>query len=289
MERHRPTIAALGLMLLLAFAMFADLLVSGGTRLPGHPASDLSLQYFPWREFGFRELAKGNLALWNPHIFSGAPYFGGMQGAQLYPPNCLFLVLPAAAAVTWTIALHVWGIGCFMLIWLRRRGLAAMPAFFGGVIVMFCGAFFPHIFAGHLPQLCAMTWAPLIFACIDALFASRRLIWILLGIAAVAMQVLAGFPQYVFYCGIIATLYATLRLSRDWNWRSAVAFVSIYIGGALLAAIQLLPAIQTTSETTRGLRLPYEFASAVALPPENFITLFAPNFFGALESYWGRW
>src|SRR5205823_2007461 len=51
----------------------------------------------------------------------------------------------------------------------------------------------------------------------------------------------------------------------------------------------LLPAFQTTTETTRGLRLPYEFASAVALPPENFITLFAPDFFGRLESYWGRW
>jgi len=152
---------ALFLLLIIALAMFSDLLFTGGTRVLGSSGSDLSLQYFSWRTFGFSELAKGNLAFWNPHIFSGSPYFGGMQGAQLYPPNWLFLILPIPAAVIWTTALHVWGIGCFMLIWLRQHGLALLSAFFGGTIVMFCGAFYPHIFAGHLPQLCAMTWAPL--------------------------------------------------------------------------------------------------------------------------------
>ena len=79
MERCRSTIVSLILLLALALAMFGDLLFAGGARMVGYPGSDLFLQYFSWREFGFRELAKGNLALWNPHIFSGAPYFGGMQ------------------------------------------------------------------------------------------------------------------------------------------------------------------------------------------------------------------
>src|SRR5207249_12334418 len=91
MESRRSTIVSVILLLILALAMFGDLLFVGGTRVLGHPGSDMFLQYFAWREFGFRELAKGNLALWNPHIFSGAPYFGGMQGALLYPPNWLFL------------------------------------------------------------------------------------------------------------------------------------------------------------------------------------------------------
>ena len=112
---------------------------------------------------------------------------------------------------------------------------------------------------------------------------------VLLGMFAVAMQLLAGFPQYVFYTAIIAGLYSLLRLLSDWNWRRAVALLSIYPGAALLAAVQLLPAIQTTRETTRGLRLPFAFASMVAFPPENFLTLFAPNFFGEMAKYWGRW
>ena len=116
MKSRRSTIFSLILLLALALAMFADLLFAGGTRVLGYPGSDMFLQYFAWREFGFRELAKGNLALWNPHIFSGAPYFGGMQGALLYPPNWLFLVLPTAVAINWTVALHVFALGrsCFL-------------------------------------------------------------------------------------------------------------------------------------------------------------------------------
>ena len=286
---HRSTIAALALLFTLALAIFADLLFGGGPRVLGHPASDLFLQYYAWRDFGFRELAKGNLALWNPHIFSGAPYLGGMQGAQLYPPNWIFLILALPLAINWSIALHVFAIGAFMFLWMKQRGLAASASFLAGILVMFSGAFFTHIFAGHLPQLCTMSWAPLIFCSIDALLRTRQVTWLLVGIFGVAMQILAGFPQYLFYTAIIATLYTSLRLISDWNWRVALAFVGIYIGGALLASAQLLPAIQTTHETTRGLRLPFNFASMVAFPPENFATLLAPNVFGEIPKYWGRW
>ena len=289
MESRRSTIVSLVLLLSVALAMFADLLFAGGTRVLGHPGSDMFLQYFAWREFGFRELAKGNLALWNPHIFSGAPYFGGMQGALLYPPNWLFLVLPTPVAINWSVALHIFAIGAFMFFWMKQRGLSAAASFFAGMLVMFCGAFFPHVFAGHLPQLSAMTWSPLIFCSIDAVFRTQRVRWSLLGMFAIAMQTLAGFPQYVFYTAIIAGLYTALRLMGHWNWRVAATLLSIYPGGALLAAVQLLPAIQTTRETTRGFRLPFQFASMLFLPPENFMTLLAPNFFGHIARYWGRW
>ena len=289
MDSRRFTIVSLILLLAVTLAMFGNLLFIGGTRVLGHPASDMFLQYFAWREFGFRELAKGNLALWNPHIFSGAPYFGGMQGGLFYPPNWLFIVLPTPVAINWTVALHVFAIGTFMFFWMKQRRLSAAASFFAGTLVMFCGAFFPHIFAGHLPQLSAMAWSPLIFCSIDAVFRTQRVRWSLVGMLAVAMQVLAGFPQYVFYTAIIAGLYASLQLIGHWNWRLATALLSIYPGGALLAAVQLLPAIQTTRETTRGFRLPFQFASMLSLPPENFVTLLAPDFFGQTARYWGRW
>lgn len=285
----RSTIAALALLFALAIGIFADVLFTGGTRVLGHSASDLFLQYYAWRDFGFRELAKGNLALWNPHIFCGAPYLGGMQGAQLYPPNWIFLVLPMPVAINWSIALHVFGIGGFMFLWMKERGLAAAASFLAGVLLMFSGAFFTHIFAGHLPQLCTMTWAPLIFCSLDGLLRTRRMLWMLIGILGVAMQIVAGFPQYLFYTAIVAALYITMRLVPDWNWRIALACAGIYVGGALLAAIQLLPTIETTRETTRGLQLPFNFAAMVAFPPENLATLLAPNFLGETAKYWGRW
>jgi hypothetical protein len=288
MNNCRSTLISLAGLLALTLAMFGDVLFAGGTRVFGDQGTDLFLQYYSWRDFGFRELAKGNLALWNPYIFSGAPYFGGMQGGLLYPPNWLFLFLSSAAAINWTLALNIFAIGVFTFFWMRVRGLHPVASFLAGGLIMFSGPHFLHVFAGHLPHLAAMTWSPLIFCAIDGLFITRKVRWCLLGMFAVAVQVVAGFPQYVFYTAIIAGLYSALRLIRNWNTSLAAQLLAIYPGGAALAAVQLLPAIEATRETVRGVPVPFEFASLCAFAPENFVTLLAPNFFGAIAHYWGR-
>src|SRR5437773_4503274 len=139
MTSRRAEIISLGLLLALTLAMFADLLFVPGTRVAGYQITDLYLQFLSWRDFGFRELARGNLALWNPYIFGGAPYFGALQAALLYPPNWLFLILPLAVAVNWSIALHVFAIGAFTFCWMRVRGLHVAASFLASVLIMFGG------------------------------------------------------------------------------------------------------------------------------------------------------
>jgi len=280
----------------LVLLMFGDVLFFGGNAVPGAPGTDLFSQFVAWREFGFRELAHGNLALWNPHVYCGAPFFGGMQAALLYPPNVIFLLLPIAAAINWSIALHVFALGAFMFFWMRKRGLHMWAAFFAGAVTMFCGAHFPHVYAGHLPNLCAMIWTPLIFLSIDSIFARVSLGACLLGVLAAAMQIFAGHPQYVFYTAIAAAIYSLLRLIELWRVEKsgralttvALALLTIYPGGALLAAVQLFTAAQATAETIRDAPLSFAFASMFAFPPENFLTLITPGFFGEMQSYWGR-
>jgi hypothetical protein len=110
------------------------------------------------------------------------------------------------------------------------------------------------------------------------------------------MQVLAGHPQYVYYTAIVMTVYVALNLIKGRHRGVLVGgFVMIYVGGALLAAAQLLPGIDAQSESIRSAGTGYEFASTFSLPPWNFLTLVAPNFFGRLpisdvplpDSYWG--
>src|SRR6476646_421995 len=139
MTSRRAELIALGLLLTLTLAMFGDVLFSAGSRVVGFQTCDLYLQFLPWCDFGFRELPKGNLALWNPYIFGGAPYFGAMQAALLYPPNWPFLVLPLAAAVNWTTALHVFAIVAFTFGWMRIRKLLVAASCLAGVMIMFCG------------------------------------------------------------------------------------------------------------------------------------------------------
>src|SRR5205823_2148614 len=156
-----------GLMAAIVFAMFFDVLLAPGTRVLGNQTTDMFLQFFSWREFGFGELKHGNLPLWNPHIYGGAPYFGGAQAAMLYPTNLLLLVLPLPLAINWSIAINVWLLGVFMYLWAAWRRLNVGACFLAGVLIMFSGPHFMHIYAGHIVHTACMTWAPIIFLAID--------------------------------------------------------------------------------------------------------------------------
>ena len=65
-------LAALGFLLAMTMAMFGPVLFSSEEIVISKPHTDLFDQFAYWRQFGFDTLRQGNLALWNPHVFSGA-------------------------------------------------------------------------------------------------------------------------------------------------------------------------------------------------------------------------
>jgi hypothetical protein len=316
-ERWLPWVAP-AIFFALTSAMFGDVLFSAD-RVVSYPGTDLTAQFLPWRAFGFGEMAKGHLPLWNPYIYGGTPYFAGFQSALLYPPNWLHLILPLGMAINWITALHVFLAGYFTYLWCRHRGLNIGACIIAGAMFMFSGPYFLHLYAGHLPHLALMPWVPLLFLSIDGCFDSPRdYRWPLLGAFVLAMIVLAGHPQYVYYTGFAAAVYLILNLiwppraattirvelddddertmpTRAWGIAGCAAIV---IGGILLSAVQLFTGIQAAGESVRSGGLSYEFAKVFSFPLENFITLFAPHALGTLQtspgepipySYWGRW
>ena len=122
-ERPRRTWLAAAILLAFTLAAFADVLFAGGDKIVSAAHCDLCLQYAPWRDFAFSQLRHGNFALWNPHIYSGAPFFGGAQTGLLYPLNYPYLFLPLARAINVGVALHVFLGGLCMYLWASRRGL----------------------------------------------------------------------------------------------------------------------------------------------------------------------
>ena len=282
----------LGVLTALVLAMFFDVLLAPGARVVGADSTDLALHFLHWRRFGFGELAQGNLALWNPHVFGGAPFFGGFQSALLYPPNWLYLVLPLSVAANLGIALNVWLLGAFMYLWGLRRSLHPLAALVAAALVMFGAPHFLRVHAGHLAGLAAMAWVPLIFCALDEWLATRSRRWLLIGAAAVAMQIFAGHPQTVYLTGVGAGIYGLMRIFSQASRVSAASGPAIiFLGGAVLAAVQLLTGMQATAETVRDRPVPYEFAVYFSFPPENLLTLLAPGFFGdaGSQAYWGRW
>ncbi len=253
-------------------------------------STDVTLHFLFSRAFGFGEMARGNFPLWNPYIYSGIPYLGQFQSALLYPPNLIFLLLPIASAINWSSALHIFLLGAFTYAWAFQRGLRPVSALVSGVAAMFSSAFFLHIYAGHLCNVAAMAWVPLIFLGIDGWLTKRHAGWIILAAIAAALQIYAGHPQYVFYTALIAGLYSLAHLPGTARRPIALTgLLAIYPLAAILAAAQLLPGFGAASEAVRSGGLSYEFSSMFSFPPENFLTLIVPGFFAGQETpYWGR-
>jgi hypothetical protein len=277
-------------MLACAIAMFADVLAAGGTRVVSMAGEDTTRPFFYWLPFGFGALRHGHLVLWNPHTYGGTPFFGAFGPALLYPLNWLHMVLPTAVGINVGVCLHVFLAGVFVYAWAAQRRLHPGACLTAGLVFMFCGAHFLQIARGHLHCLTTLVWAPLIFLAIDAVVDGRSRAWALVGMAAVAMQILAGHVQYTFYTGIIAGAYALLRWwGAGRRLRHVPPLVAIYAGGAALAAVQLLTGLQTAIESHRT-ALTFEMAAFLGFPPENVVTLVLPGIFGDMvrTAYWGH-
>ena len=278
-------------LLLLTAVIFWDVLFMPGDVVLSSSRTDLAHEFLQARYFGFKELASGNLALWNPHIFCGAPFFAGFQAALLYPFNWLFMILSIEKAINFSIAFHVLMGGIFFYLWAQGRGLHHLACFLAAVEFMFCAPHFLHIYAGHLSYLCTLIWIPLLFLAIDRIHEKSSGVWMLLGIFAILMQILAGHIQLVFYTGVAASLYAVLLLTRSKRkLRFCLMFLGVYVGALLLSSVQFLPGVQAAAECVRGPGTPLEFASMFSFPPENLITWLTPGLLGDMTAYpyWGR-
>lgn len=280
---------------LLTFAMFADVLFTS-QRVISHVSTDLQSQFLNWREYGFGQLAQGNLPLWNPHVYGGQAYFAGFQSALLYPPNWLHLILPVPVAINWIVAIHVFALGYFVYFWCRGRGIGIGGSILAGVMIMFCGPYFLHVYAGHLPHLAIIVWTPLMLMTLDRLAATGSMRWALFGIFVASMHILAGHPQYVYYTGIILSFYTALLLVRSpKRLQLAGGFVMMYVGAVLVTAVQLFAGIQAAGESVRGGGTDFNFAATFSLPPDHLLTFFVPTFFqnvlmdpaGKQMPYWG--
>jgi hypothetical protein len=266
--------------LLLVFALPGDLLLAAGN-------TDMISEFVAWRAYLADSLRAGHVPLWNPYTYGGQPFLSGFESAVLYPPNLLFVLLPLAPALNFSILLHLILLGWGMQRWAIQRGLHPMAAGLAGLLLPLSGAVFPHVYAGHLSNLCTMAWAPWLFAALER----KNLRGYVLAAACICLQILAGHVQYVFYTALAAGIHAVvLAISGPSRWRPIAGFVACYAAAGVLGAAQLFPAIAASTESIRQQKLDYSFAAMFGFPPENFLTLIAPGFFGSLGQpvYWGR-
>ena len=165
LRAHRADLLALLLITLAAAAFFAPVWAGGGWLPAG--GGDLASFLWPTATFSARTIP-GDLPLWNPHQYGGAPFWADNQSGVLYPPNLLLALLtdaPSYAALELLVMLHVWlaGLGMYACLRLLRPAepLSPAPAALGGIAFMLSDVFVTH--QGNLNLIAVAAWLPLVF------------------------------------------------------------------------------------------------------------------------------
>ncbi|HMH90067.1 MAG TPA: hypothetical protein VK586_03170, partial [Streptosporangiaceae bacterium] len=264
-------------------------LVFGVPALLGHavlPGDDLT-QNYPLRVLAGRQLGSGQLPLYNPYLWSGAPLLGGWNAGAAYPLTALFAVLPATAAwtlnmiITWAIA----GVGMFFF--LRALRLATGPATLGALSFAFAGAMSAQV--SHFGLVAGMSWVPVQLLGVLRLSQARsrasRLGWIAVLAGAIGLTILAGEPRAIADAGVIVFIYAAWRIARLGR-RCAPAGLSVAAAallGVALGAVQWLPGLAAVGASQRGAASMYLFNSG-SLPAKWLLLMLVPDLMGGSGS-----
>lgn len=239
---------------------------------------------FPIRLEVARQWSESRLPLWNPYQFAGFPLLGDITSAALYPGNLPFVLDPDSPryrALDHVAALHFVVAALCMYAFARSLALGRAAASLAALV--YAGNGFLLFLAGRWIQAQnSAVWLPLVLAAVVRAGGSGSFgMWVGIGALAVALQTLSGYPQYVFYTGLIAgalaLVQATIRGRSDGRVRPIVAVTAIYGLGAALAAVQLLPTIELAALSRRGSGVSLHEFLQMPVSPDMLASLSLPR------------
>jgi hypothetical protein len=256
----------------LALAFFAPLLLHPGWVLYSDH-SDFLVQYLPARHFLVESYrADGDLPLWCPYYFSGAPFVHDIQVSAFYPPQAIIYGLPAdllGPALCWLVVAHVIVAGWGAYAYGRSQGLGPAGSLVAGLGFMFGGKWMLHLLGAGHQTFAPVAWLPVVLLLFEAALrrAGRGEVVAALACgawsgAALGALALGAQPQLTFYAGLFLALW-TLGPALDGvrtgrrraaalaRWAALGAWAAAWALG--LFAVQLFPTAEAARESTRAI------------------------------------
>lgn len=273
----RLSIAVLFVLLLLAFG---DVLFAGRALF----ARDIYAFHFPGRATLRQIVTAGEFPSWNPAIGAGQPLAANPNNQAFYPPHLLILLPDYLTGFQLYLVLH------FLILalggWTLTRVLGAGPwAALVTALSLSLGGLALSA-AALVPILLSLAWHPWILAFSIRAFQRRSTRDVVLAIACFGMSALIGEPTSMIQ---ISALVGVVAIREGWRdraggWRRLVPVMlalTIGIGGALAAAIQLLPTLELTGDSVRTEGFPKQLAETWSMPAFRALEPFAPNLAGS--------
>ena len=252
--------------------------------------------YRAWAAEWWKKL--GHVPLWNPEIFGGMPFVGGMHGDVLYPTALLRLVMPTHVAMNVGFAVHYVLAGLFMYLFLRRWRVSWTGSVVGGVAYQLAGVVGSYVSPGHDGKLFVTTMLPLALLGLTLGIRDRRIDGYGVLALAVGLIMLSPHPQMAQYALLAAglfTLYLVFAEGSVTGAHARVNALALAAAGVVLgvgvSAIQYMPFYAYIPYSPRDAAVLHDFAwsAAYAIPWSHVPELVIPRFTGesVTGTYWG--
>lgn len=255
---------------------------------------DIGQQVQPWLLYLRHELRAGRLPFWNPHQFSGTPYWSNGSSAPLFPFHLLFAALPVQLGLVllpW-LRLVVGGCGAWALA--RELGTSRAGALAAALIFPLSGMITAFVL---FPMANAHALVPWVLLATERL-AGGRWGWAPLALLG-GLQVAAGHPETAVFTGMLTLVYLAVRGAGRPEAATGAApghgratwlrFAGAWVVGLAVSAVHVVPLTFTLVRSSKWLES--HAAEGVPLPILGSLALRAvlPELHGnpALGTWWG--
>jgi hypothetical protein len=249
---------------------------------------DISLAFYPLRQYQASELAAGRLPFWNPYVHEGE-----FMLPSFYPLDLLHVLDSSPQFVSWLLTLHLplAALGAYALG--RARGLSQLGAFVCGTVYSIGG--FALSTLNLYVFLQALALAPFVLLTLEraAIRGGRWIAGAALALAISLTTLALEIVAQAVALGVALAIWRDARAGEPTSDARAAAarLIAALVLGVGLAGIPVAVTLGVLPETQRGAGLSPGEAAGLALPPLALIQFLVPNLFGALarpiETWWG--
>ncbi len=257
---------SLFILYLLLLATYGIWLSNG---LPFH--MDIFVYDYPERFLNLQSLKEGWVPLWNPMIACGIPHLANWQSAVFYPPYWLLNLMGIQKGLVWVALLHcAWAYAGFYL-WARFQKVSPWAGALGAL--SFAGSAHLTLCWVNLHFISTASWIPWVFWSIHQVLREKRLRWMLAAVVIVSLQLLAGYPIFVFYTWLALSVWLLFQKIHFGDW---ARIKLVFLISLALTAFQWLPFLELLTYAKRGGWNLYPYYTHA----KEFLTLLLPRLLG---------
>jgi len=237
------------------------------------PAVPDSMFYFyPDQQFNLSVFQHGFIPLWNPLIACGSPHLADGSSSVFYFPDWIWNGTGLSQGYMTLALAHIIFAFFGFFLWLRSQEIKTLWSLLFGLAYVTSGHWVQCW--GLSPLLAAASYIPWIFWSLQKAMSEKHLRWWFLTSLFSSLQLLAGYPFFVFYTWTILMLWFLYQKpSKSVYWRLGL----VLLGALAFSCVQWLPFLDFWSygvRSTPSENFPYFDR------PSEFLTLFQPDILG---------